>query len=623
MIRCVDGYESTPSTRSCARPALLCLGVLVWAQAAAVEFEHNGVQGILNLDVSYGVSYRLDKPDSGLVGIANGGTEASVNQDDGELNQKHGLTSQMVRGTGELILAYKDFGFYARAAVFDDWVADDNLARTKLTAAGRDLVASDANLLEHYIAGSLTVAGTPVYFRVGDQVLTWQGTSFVRDGLDVISPYNFATALQSAARSADNRDPVGMVWVASSLTDVIAVEGFYQYDWKPVVLPPVGTVFGTLDLFGGDGVHDHGAFFGAGQISDLGTNLDQQFHLPPGTLGFDAQYDRMPGRAVDKPSDVGQYGVSVFARFLDGHATKIGLHYLRYNSRLPIVSGLTSDASAIAATSPAAVAAVAAPLVPIYVGEGLDPVTAAATATNTARAVTLSRYVNQAGYLIEYPEHIDELGASFSFSAIETGTLVAGEYSRQFGFPNQLSIDTVLGAALAPVEFIPNVGASPLGALGPDTVIHGYRRSDRTQVALGIQQLLGPQVRATQVLIDFDLAWVHVHDWPNNGDVPLQGIGATANSWGYRVVVAADYSSLFGGVNMTPRVIYGRDVSGTTPAPTATFIDGRRLTSLGATFSYLERFEVDLALTQFSGGGNANQLRDRDYAQARFTYYFR
>jgi len=135
--------------------------------------------------------------------------------------------------------------------------------------------------------------------------------------------------------------------------------------------------------------------------------------------------------------------------------------------------------------------------------------------------------------------------------------------------------------------------------------------------------LLGPQIRATQVLIDFDVAWVHVHDWPNNGDVPLQGIGATANSWGYRVVVAADYSSLFGGVNMTPRVVYGRDVGGTTPAPTATFVDGRRLTSLGVTFDYLERFELDLALTQFSGGGDANQLRDRDYAQARVTYFFR
>ena len=175
----------------------------------------------------------------------------------------------------------------------------------------------------------------------------------------------------------------------------------------------------------------------------------------------------MPGSAVDKPSDDGQYGISVFARFLDGFATKLAVHYMRYNCRLPIVSGLTANAAAIAATSAASVAAVAAPLVPVYVGEGLDAAAAATTASNTAQALTLSRYMNQAGYLIEFPEHIDELGASFSFSSLGTGTLVSGEYARQFDYPTQLAIDTVLQAALSPVQFDPDVGTTPLGEFGP------------------------------------------------------------------------------------------------------------------------------------------------------------
>ena len=69
-------------------------------------------------------------PTTASIGIANGGTEASVNQDDGELNQKHGLVSQAVRGTGELILAFGKFGVYARAAAFDDWAMDGSLDRT-------------------------------------------------------------------------------------------------------------------------------------------------------------------------------------------------------------------------------------------------------------------------------------------------------------------------------------------------------------------------------------------------------------------------------------------------------------------------------------------------------------
>lgn len=284
---------------------VLCAGVAFAANALAVDFQRDRVQGILNLDVSYGATYRLDDPDSRLVGIANGGSATSVNGDDGQLNQKRGLVSQAVRGTGELLLAFENVGIYARVAAFDDWVADDDLSRTQLTPAGRDLVGSGVDVLEHYLAGSVTIAATPVYFRVGDQILTWQGTSFVRDGLDMINPFDFSTSLSPAARSVDNREPQGMVWVASSLTDVIAVEGFYQYQWKPVVLPPVGTVFSVLDLYGGDGVQGHGAFLGGGLVSDLGTDLDEQFALPPGTLGFDPQFDRIPGRAVDKPPMAG------------------------------------------------------------------------------------------------------------------------------------------------------------------------------------------------------------------------------------------------------------------------------------------------------------------------------
>ena len=42
------------------RLALLCLGIVAAMPAAAIEFERDRVQGILNLDVSYGATYRLD-----------------------------------------------------------------------------------------------------------------------------------------------------------------------------------------------------------------------------------------------------------------------------------------------------------------------------------------------------------------------------------------------------------------------------------------------------------------------------------------------------------------------------------------------------------------------------------
>jgi len=92
------------------------------APASAVEFETHRVQGLLNLDLSYGATYRLDDADERLIAFANGGDGPNVNGDDGELNYNAGLVSNMVRGTAELIVAFENVGLYVRGAAFHDWV---------------------------------------------------------------------------------------------------------------------------------------------------------------------------------------------------------------------------------------------------------------------------------------------------------------------------------------------------------------------------------------------------------------------------------------------------------------------------------------------------------------------
>ncbi len=44
------------------------------APVAAIEFETHRIQGLLNLDLSYGATYRLDDADERLIAFANGGT---------------------------------------------------------------------------------------------------------------------------------------------------------------------------------------------------------------------------------------------------------------------------------------------------------------------------------------------------------------------------------------------------------------------------------------------------------------------------------------------------------------------------------------------------------------------
>jgi hypothetical protein len=600
----------------------VCAFLVVFATpAGAVEFEAHRVQGLLNLDVSYGAIYRLDDADTDLIAFGNGGNGPNVNSDDAELNYNAGPVASEVRGTAELIAAFRNFGVYARGAAYYDWFQDKPLDRTELTADGRDLVGSNAQLLDHYVALTVPVAGVPVHFRIGDQVVDWSTTSYLRDGLNLINSFDLAAGLQPATLAMDRRTPQGMVWAAASLTEIIAVEGYYQYDWKPLVLPPVGSYFSTLDIIGGDGLN--AVFLGDGRYSDQGTDLDQAFGLPPGTLGFDPSFDRIPGRQTDHPNNGGQFGISVFARLLDGRATQLGLHFIRYHSRLPVLGAITGDAAAVAATAPAAVDARAASLVDPYLSNGLTLDEALASAQRTAAAVTVSDYANAAGVLAEYPEDIDAIGASFSLSLISTGTLISGDIVRYFGFPNQIALDTVFAAALSPILFDPDVGRTPLGEYGPSQVVKGYQRSDRTQSVLSATWVLGPRLGGQQSLVGVDLGWVHLDDVPGRYEAALQSSSPHSDdAWGYRVIGSVLYTSVLGGVNLTPRFAFSRDVDGVTPAPSSTFQEGRRKVSLGLNADYLQRLEADISYLRFSGGGRANLMRDRDYLQFRLTYSF-
>ena len=194
-----------------------------------------------------------------------------------------------------------------------------------------------------------------------------------------------------------------MVWLASSLTDVIAVEGFYQYDWKPVVLPPVGTVFSVLDLYGGDGVHAtaRSSATGRSPISARSRSAVRRCRRARSvsirsSIGF-------PGaRSIGRPT-AGSTASACSRGFSTASPRSSACTTSATTAACRSSRGSPANAAAIAATSAASVAAVAAPLVPVYVGEGLDPATAATTAANTAQSLTLSRYMNQAGYLVEFP----------------------------------------------------------------------------------------------------------------------------------------------------------------------------------------------------------------------------
>ncbi len=599
--------------------------------ALARPFKIGEVEGVADLELSYGLLARVQDRDDDLVAIANGGTAASANFDDGDLNYDKGIVSNMVQADAEVALQWNWLGAYARAIAFYDFETQlTDRKRTSLTSGADSAVGWNVEMRDYFLDANFRVEGMPVHVRVGDQVLNWGESTFLRFGVQSPTPLDLVAALRPASSSRDVQVPQGMLWAAANLTETIAIEGYYQYDWKATRTPPVGWYFSDNDPVG-DG-RLNAAMAGAGRFSDLGTDLDSAFQLPAGTLGFDPEFMRIPGRGTHEPNSQGQGGFTIQAIVPSLNSSKLALHFANYHSRLPLVSARTADAAAVAATSSAAVAARAASLAPVYESEGLSPAEAAAAAASAASTLTVGEYASEASYFTTYPSNIQMLGFSFNTTTIRTGTLISGEVSHHFNYPFQILPGEVFNAAFSPIQFDPSFGQGPLGAFGPNEVVGGVVRRDKTQLEIGLRQLLGARLGASQSILGVDFGWVHVYDLPNPNRLPFTAPGVTgpsdyghlpdADSWGYRLVAGLTYDGVLGAFTVQPRVAWFHDVGGVTPGPGGSFVEGRKAVNLGVSIDYTNTWLLQLDYTTFFGAGRFNLINDRDFVRFQLSYFY-
>ena len=580
---------------------------LVATQAWAELFRVGEVDGLFNVSLAYGLLARTQKRESEFIGIGNGGDAATVNVDNGDLNYDKGVVSNGLRATAELTLKWRNFGAYVRGYGFYDFETElDDRNHSALSSEANDLVGSGGDFQDYYLNAALNVGGVPVQLRVGNQVLNWGEGGFLRFGVDVINPLDLIAISQPMTTARDAFVRQGMLWAAANLTETIAIEGFYQYDWQEVRAAPVGWYFSADDLIGGGGTGQ--AFSGFGQFSDRGTDLDAYFGLTPGTLGFDRDFMKIPSAGRDKPDSQGQFGFTIqsFIHALNG--AKLALHFVNYHSRLPLISGRTADQQAVDETSNAAVDMRAAALA-MDAGIPFDE------ARTIEETLTIGGLANATRYFATYPENIQMLGTSFSTATPWTGTLISGEIAHHFGWPVQIPREEVLAAALSPIEFTDGFSQTSLGEFGANQVVRGYAKSDKTQVSLGVIQLFGPRLRSAQTLAGFDIGWVHFSDLPD--DHP-----ADSGSWGYRLTAAMVYEGVLGGLRLQPSLIWTHDVKGTGAGPAVAFVEKRKSITAGVSMEYNHRWTASLSYTSFFDGTPTNLLADRDFMRFNLSFYY-
>ena len=605
------------------------------------------LQGIYNFDIAYGARYRLDGRDPALIAQISGGSNLQNSLlDDGNLNyDPHQFVSNMVRANGDLTLRLGAFGAYVRGYAFYDYENDrGERARTELSSRADEQFSRDAQILDAYLSARFSVGGVPIQIRVGDQVVAWgQSTFFSTSGVNVINPLNVPLVQQPTATPEDLRLPVGLVWGAIHITPLISLEAFYQYSWEGTIIPEKGTYLSGNDLTPGV----TSAQF-TGTASDLGTDVCARFGLDPSVYNFQGSNGEDPTkiRALEPPpsseqggdgcfdflylkargnpdaldpKDGGQYGFTLQSIIPKWNDTKIALHYANYHSRLPYVSGFSVSQEALDNSASNTV---------FNVRNGLLSPAAAAE-------YTFANLTKELELVFEYPEDIQMFGLSFNTTTIHTGTAFSGEIAHFRNHPFQLHVGQVVPALL---DFTPSAHPGfPGGDYSPpyesDSFVRSWIELDKTQAALGVTQLFGPQLGASQVAVSLEAAYLHIHDMPDKDNVRLQTPGvpilqfepqdlfADAGSWGYRLAGVLTYSNVLGAFEVSPRVVFSHDVAGNSPVGQP-FQEGRKVFTLGVKGIYLDRFSTDLSYTNFFGAGDYNVLNDRDFLNFNLRYSF-
>jgi hypothetical protein len=626
------------------KPLVLALSLAGAGPALAFQFksDDSGITGSFDTTVSYGISIRAAGRDPSLIGIANGGTSRSVNEDDGDLNyQRNKPFANIAKATSELEIKYGRLGFFGRGTAFYDFTNENNF---RLGPTAVDRVGRNVEGLDGFVSLALEPGGKNLRLRAGRQVISWGESTFIPNGINVINPVDLSKLRIPGSEIKEAFRPTSGVWANQELSKNVSLEGFVLTNHDKVRIDPRGTYFSNNDYASDDGTR---------VIVGFGRRNDQ--HFPPSnpipastpSLGpiasalygpFDPAASVWAPRSPDRNAkDSGQWGMAFRILAPELNNTEFGLYYMDYHSRVPLFSGIKGTTTTILTGGP------------------------------------LAALVSQTGtgtYFAEYPENINLFGASFNTQG-PAGVALQGEYSYRSNIPIQYATTELLLAALGAPNLITGytqISGAPAGAtaaaLVPNgTYIQGYQRLKMSQFQMTATKSQPTVLGAEQLVVVGEVGYTYFHRLADgakyNGPathLPATLLGAiasgaysvqedgflTKSSWGYRLVGRLEYNNLLFGGNVSPRVAWAHDVSGVSP----TFNEGVKSVSVGTSWDYQRQWVVDLQYTSYFGGRSycgtdvpptgsvvtpgqsanfcsaANPLKDRDFYSLSVSYSF-
>ena len=659
--------------------AAVALGLLMAPAAQAFEFSRGELTGSLDTTVSFGYSWRVQRRDNDLIAksfydpllcaqnvplaaiapgparcASTGGVPGSAfqlaapgrfsaNRDDGNLKYDEGnAISSAAKITSEISLNWRTWGAFARATYFYDF---ENADRDDLTDIAKDRIGQRFRMLDAFVFKDFTLGDDGALggtVRVGRQVVSWGEGTFIQNGINVINPVDLSALRVAGAELKEAFLPIDMAWGSINLSENVALEALYMFEFEEIEVDAAGTFFSANDFGTPGGTYVMLGFGTTPQPVNNPERFGSTCYAGPAGYATSDRFASLSaiygaataaqiiaigcgnavGRIEDRAaSDEGQFGLALrwYAEALN--ETEFGFYFLNYHSRVPLLSGRAVSSPTIGAAS--------------------------------------------GRFFVEYPEDIQMFGLSWN-TTLPGGIAWQGELSHRPNAPLQVDDVELLFAALSPLNpFIPVPALdfnSQLGQFALGQEVRGWREHEMSQIQMTFTKAFAEVLGANQIAVVAEVGATEVWDLPDASELRYEGEGTdtgggcdvgdvtaaggfggpgallfgcgrnpltlnggfpTAFSWGYRLAARADYSSAFGTpVTLSPRIAFNHDVNGITPGPGGNFLEDRKSLTLGVEANYLNQIIFDLSYTRFMGAEQYNQIHDRDFASFNVKYSF-
>lgn len=495
------------------------------------------------------------------------------NGDNGNLNfDKYDIAHATAKLTSDISFTVADFNFFARTVGYYDNVyanTEEKRPDTTFTPARqafpqdvKDRSGLRFEALDYFVSRRFDLGSRSFNLKVGNQVLNWGESAFLlANSLNSINPPNQALLRIPGFDVKELLQPVGMVLLEGDVFDGASFQTFYQYDYKPVVVDPVGSYFSVSDTLGQGGTYAMLSFAKAPDdplgLYEPRRNPDDPAFVLNSRSSRTLQRDFNEERNR-KPSSGGQYGASA-KFFLENfnNGTEVAFYYANYHARVPSISAFATDDTCIPGgtsnlANPVQLVAFAAAC------EAGNPAALAGLAAMPQAQLPLAGEalpLDSGRLIVEYPENIRMFGMSFNTTVGDFA--LSGEYAYrpnlplqvhstdlvfallQPGFPDQdiavVPGTTLPGRRTAVPDFLSqyrNPGCSQVrGGANPCVVagqyIQGFEQAKIGQAGMTLLKTIGGDnpLAATQITLLLELGHTQVFDLPSLDQLQFNGAG--------------------------------------------------------------------------------------------------